>query len=264
MKISATRILAGVAALGLIGCGTEPTQGVDTLSLAEETEAFILVGQQGTFLKKTTADSTTLAEGSEKCQLPAGLKVALQLDPAPEGSHFLVNTKEMLPNCGFSKGYVYRPHISKSSAKTLFSANVSAFLDTIGYAEGTGDRYDYMYTHKVFYSYAAHPRQLQCSYGLCSDAAGRYQFLSTTWYAVARRAGVMDFSPESQDRAAVQLIKDVGCYSAVVNIDGPNTFSRAAYCVSGQWASFPGSPYGQRTHSASHLYGKFKAFLERY
>lgn len=264
MKISSTHILAGIAALSLIGCGVDPTQDLETQSLDADTEPFILVGDEATVLKKTTADSTTLTEGSEKCYLPAGTRVALQLDPQSEGSHFLINTKEMLPNCGFSKGYVYRPHIEKSSAKSLFSANVRAFLDTIGYAEGTGDRYDYMYTHKVFYSYAGHPRQLQCSYGLCSDAAGRYQFLSTTWDGMRRKLGLPDFSPESQDRAAVQLIKDVGCYSSVVNIDGPNSFSRAAYCVSGQWASFPGSPYGQRTHSASHLYAKFKAFLNRY
>lgn len=264
MKISSTNILLGITALSLIGCGMEPNQDLETLSLDAESGPFILVGDRETLLKKTTDDSSTLTAGSEKCELPAGTKVLLQADPQPEGSHFLVNTKEMLPNCGFSKGYVYRPHIAKSSAKALFSANVSAFLDTIGYAEGTGDRYDYMYTHKVFYSYAGHPRQLQCSYGLCSDAAGRYQFLSTTWDAMRRKLSLPDFSPESQDRAAVQLIKDVGCYSSVVNIDGPNSFSRAAYCVSGQWASFPGSPYGQRTHSASHLYSKFKAFLNRY
>jgi muramidase (phage lysozyme) len=264
MKINSTHILAGLAAVSLIGCGVEPTQDLEIQSLDAESEPYILIGNQDTVLKKTTADSSTLTDGSEKCELPAGSKVALQLDPQPEGSHFLVNTKEMLANCGFSKGYVFRPHIAKSSAKALFSANVSAFLDTIGYAEGTGDRYDYMFTHKVFYSYAAHPRQLQCSYGLCSDAAGRYQFLSTTWDGMRRKLGLPDFSPESQDRAAVQLIKDVGCYSSVVNIDGPNSFSRAAYCVSGQWASFPGSPYGQRTHSSSHLYGKFTAFLKRY
>ncbi|MBM3380964.1 MAG: glycoside hydrolase [Betaproteobacteria bacterium] len=170
----------------------------------------------------------------------------------------------MLPGCGFSKGYVFREHVSKSSAKILFTVNVSAFLDTIAYAEGTGDRYDYMYTHKVFYSYSGHPRQIQCSYGLCSDAAGRYQFLSTTWDAMRRKLGLTDFSPTSQDRAAVQLIKDVGCYNLVVNINGFETFSRAAYCVSGQWASFPGSPYGQPKRSSSHLYGKFSKFLERY
>jgi lysozyme len=79
-----------------------------------------------------------------------------------------------------------------------------------------------------------------------------------------RKLGLTDFSPASQDKATVQLIKDVGCYNHVVNINGPETFSRAAYCVSGQWASFPGSPYGQPKHSSSHLYGKFTKFLERY
>ncbi|MEN9528926.1 MAG: hypothetical protein RI932_799 [Pseudomonadota bacterium] len=249
--------------LVLAACGQAQDDTSSAFTNSADEASYMLVGSN-TFLKKTTDDSSKLDAGSEKCEIPAGTKVLLQSDPSIEGAHFLVNTKEMLPGCGFSKGYVFREHIKQTSAKTLFSANVSAFLDTIGYAEGTGDRYDYMYTHKVFYSYAGHPRIIQCSYGLCSDAAGRYQFLSTTWDAMRRKLGLSDFSPTSQDRAAVQLIKDVGCYNLVVNINGPETFSRAAYCVSGQWASFPGSPYGQPRHSSSHLYGKFSKFLERY
>lgn len=257
-------ILAAASVFALAACGQAGETESDALSLTESDEAFIIIGSNSTFLKKTTADSSTLDLGSEKCVIPAGAKILLQGDPSYEGSHFLVNTKAMLPDCGFSKGYVFRAHVSNSSSKNLFPENVSAFLDTIGYAEGTGDRYDYMYTHKVFYSYAGHPRQIQCSYGLCSDAAGRYQFLSTTWDAMRRKLGLPDFSPESQDRAAVQLIKDVGCFSAVASIDGPNTFSRAAYCVAGQWASFPGSPYGQPRYSAGHLYGKYQQYLQRY
>lgn len=265
MKTSAVKkFLLGSAILILTACGQGQELTSDTLASSEDGGPFILVGQTNTLLKKTAVDSSELSVGSEKCNLPAGSKILLQSHPEAEGSHLLVNTKEILPGCGFSKGYVFRAHIEKSSLRVIFSATVSAFLDTIGYAEGTGDRYDYMFTHKVFYSFAAHPRQIQCSYGLCSDAAGRYQFLSTTWDAMRRKLGLPNFSPESQDRAAVQIIKDVGCYGLVANIDGPNSFSRAAYCVSGQWASFPGSPYGQPRHSSSHLYSKYQAFLQRY
>lgn len=263
MKTSLS-LLTTTTLLLATACGQSNELTSDIQTNATESESYVLIGNKSTFLKKTTDDSSKLDAGSEKCEIPAGTNLLLQTDPVIEGSHYLVNTQEMLPGCGFSKGYIFREHVQKSSAKVLFSATVSAFLDTIGYAEGTGDRYDYMFTHKVFYSYAGHPRQIQCSYGLCSDAAGRYQFLSTTWDAMRRKLGLTDFSPQSQDRAAVQLIKDVGCYSLVANINGPETFSRAAYCVSGQWASFPGSPYGQPKHSSSHLYGKYQKFLERY
>jgi muramidase (phage lysozyme) len=250
--------------LSLTACGDVGISTSEPLTNAQESETFIKTGESSTFLKKTTADSSSLTAGSEKCVIPANTKILLRSDPEADGSHLRVDTSELLPNCQFSKGYVFRPHIAASSLKSLFSANVSAFLDTIGYAEGTGDAYNYMFTHKVFYGYSDHPRIIQCSYGLCSDAAGRYQFLSTTWDALRRKQGLSDFSPDNQDRAAVQLIKDVGCYSSVLNINGPETFSRAAYCVSNQWASFPGSPYGQPRHSASHLYSKFVKFLERY
>ncbi|NBO37942.1 hypothetical protein EBU99_05095 [bacterium] len=253
-----------VAVFALAACGQMPSQGSDALMVESDGENFIVIGDSDTLLKKTTADSSSLALGSEKCTLKARTKIMLSSPPSYEGSHYSITTSEMLPDCSFKQGYVFRAHVAKSSLKSLFSANVRAFLDTIAYAEGTNDRYDLMFTRVPFYSYDGHPRAIQCSYGLCSDAAGRYQFLSTTWDQLRREAGLTDFSPESQDRAAIQLIKDVGYYSTVVNIGGYSDFERAAYGLSRQWASLPGSPYGQPTHSASQLWSKFSQFLARY
>jgi muramidase (phage lysozyme) len=252
------------ASLLLASCGQNTADKSESFSNSNTDTPFVLIGAMPTFLKKTPDDSSKLNSGSGKCAISAGTKLLLQSDPTTDGAHLIVNTEQVLAGCGFSKGYIYRPHVERSSVKLLFSPTVSAFLDTIGYAEGTGDRYDYIYTHKVFFSYNGHPRDLQCSAGLCSDAAGRYQFLSTTWDGIRKRLGLSDFSPPSQDRAAVQLMKDVGCYKFVENINGPETFSRAASCVSGQWASFPSSQYGQKKYSSSHLYEKFRKFMERY
>ncbi|MEY4064699.1 MAG: hypothetical protein RIR26_907, partial [Pseudomonadota bacterium] len=142
----------------LTACGGAGIAASDSLTNSQEGEAFIKTGDASTFLKKTTADSSNLSAGSEKCVIPANTKIVLRSDPLSDGSHLLVDTEELLPGCEFSKGYVFRPHVAASSLRSLFSANVSAFLDTIGYAEGTGDEYNYMFTHKIFYSYSDHPR----------------------------------------------------------------------------------------------------------
>ncbi len=144
------------------------------------------------------------------------------------------------------------------------NANVKAFLDVIGYAEGTGDSYNIIFTGARFGGYGDHPRSLRCNGGLCSDAAGRYQFLSTTWDSVKRGAGVWDFSPESQDKACIYLLKSLGMYNTIAGISGIGDFERAAYGVATTWASFPGSPYGQPTHSLGNLWAKFQAFRNRY
>ncbi|MEG5041214.1 MULTISPECIES: glycoside hydrolase family 104 protein [unclassified Microcoleus] len=93
---------------------------------------------------------------------------------------------------------------------------VKAFLDTIAAAEGTAsaDGYRTQYTGTKFVSFQDHPREMRCGrrYGkkLCSDAAGRYQFLSTTWDRFAKKFSLSDFSPQNQDLVAVELIREKG------------------------------------------------------
>ncbi|MEG4282315.1 glycoside hydrolase family 104 protein [Microcoleus sp. A006_D1] len=93
---------------------------------------------------------------------------------------------------------------------------VKAFLDTIAAAEGTAspDGYRTQYTGTKFASFSDHPREMRCGrrYGkkLCSDAAGRYQFLSTTWDRFAKKFTITDFSPQNQDFVAVELIREKG------------------------------------------------------
>jgi muramidase (phage lysozyme) len=243
-------------------CGQNSDAGFMS-SDSESGVHYVVIGQD-TVLKKTKEDSSMLKIGSEKCNVPAGTKLYLSEAPRYDVNHYLVNTAEFLTNCSFSRGYLFSKHVSKTSLGGAFAPNVKAFLDTIAFAEGTDERYDIIFTFARFFSYADHPRDLRCSGSLCSDAAGRYQFLSTTWDNLARRLGLYDFSPENQDRAAIQLLKDAGVYGTVVNISSFNQFADAAYGVSTTWASMPGSPYGQPTHSASTLYSKFNTFLSKY
>jgi muramidase (phage lysozyme) len=135
------------------------------------------------------------------------------------------------------------------------SLSACALLGTIAYAEGTGPRYDLTFAFHVFTSYDDHPRVRYCSGSLCSTAAGRYQILEDTWDGI--REGLDDFTPASQDQAGLRLIRGRG----VSNIDGIDTlteFRSAINKLNREWASLPGSPYGQPTYSMTRLWTQFK------
>jgi muramidase (phage lysozyme) len=258
-------VLLFVSTVFLAACGaTEISSDLNSRPQGH----YIKIGQAQTFLKKTTEDSGDLQLGREKCTLNAKSTYLVQTVPQQEGKHLLINLREMIPGCDFSKGYVFVDHVAESSlgggGTYGANANVKAFLDVIAYAEGTDSHYNYIFTHAVFSSYADHPRSIRCNGGLCSDAAGRYQFLSTTWDGVKYGAGVWDFSPESQDKGCIYLLKSIGVYNTIASISSRDDFARAAYGAAGTWASLPGSPYGQPTHSLDVLWSKFQSYRSRY
>jgi len=57
-----------------------------------------------------------------------------------------------------------------------------------------------------FYDYSKHPNIREAvprrKDGKTSDAAGAYQFLSSTWNPIAKQYGIGDFAPPSQDKGA--------------------------------------------------------------
>jgi muramidase (phage lysozyme) len=118
------------------------------------------------------------------------------------------------------------------------SANERAYLDTIRMAEGTwhggGTKgYGTMFGGGQFDWSKGHPNQVVRSGGYASAAAGAYQFMPDTWNAVSKQLGLKDFSPESQDRAALQLIRNRG-------VDPTKPMSTEALAkLSPEWASLP-------------------------
>jgi len=76
---------------------------------------FLRIGDQDTWLKKTTAQSSTLELAKEKCSLYANSLVPIQAAPTTDGVHYLVNTRRIIPGCEFSLGYVYIPHVTETS-----------------------------------------------------------------------------------------------------------------------------------------------------
>ncbi len=129
--------------------------------------------------------------------------------------------------------------------------NVQAFLRVIRAGEGTAgaDGYRTMFGGGLFESYADHPRvAVTAKLGgrlLTSTAAGAYQFLSRTWDEAAAALSLQDFSPASQDAAAVFLIRRRGALADV----RAGRFDAAVSKLGREWASLPGSPYGQPTRT---------------
>ena len=124
-------------------------------------------------------------------------------------------------------------------------ANVKKFLDFLGKAEGAD--YNTIVGGSKFSDFRAHPRVvgLRTAEGP-STAAGKYQIVGTTYDEVAPKLGIRDFSPDSQDKIAVELIRRKGALEDVRN----GNFDAAVSKLGGIWASLPSSPYSQPKRSA--------------
>ncbi|MFT4118676.1 glycoside hydrolase family 104 protein [Bradyrhizobium sp.] len=137
--------------------------------------------------------------------------------------------------------------------------NVPAFLDMLAYSEGTDNGkqatsdhgYDVLVGGGTFKGYADHPRVLVDlpRYKIKSTAAGRYQELSRNYDAYRVMLKLPDFSPKSQDRIAIQQIKECGALEDIK----AGRFDDAVRKVRKIWASLPGAGYGQHEQQISNL-----------
>lgn len=132
-------------------------------------------------------------------------------------------------------------------AEQLSLPNVAALLRVIRAGEGTADAGGYrrLFGGGTFAGFADHPRQIVVKSGYRSTAAGAYQFLESTWDETARIMGLRDFSPASQDLAALGRIAARGALDDAI----AGRLESALRKIAREWASLPGSPYGQPTIS---------------
>ena len=144
----------------------------------------------------------------------------------------------------------------------LQNANVRAFLRLLRYTEGTGQTeraYRVLFGGGTFEGFQDHPRKaLTYKLGqseITSTAAGAYQFLSRTWDECKQALGLPDFGPDSQDLAAVFLIRR---RKALDDLIAGNLDEAIEKC-SREWASLPGSPYGQPVKSLSECRSVYQA-----
>lgn len=149
--------------------------------------------------------------------------------------------------------------------RALGSPRVQAFLEVLRTGEGTLGEKGYR-THfggSLFSSFADHPRKVISAKSggkpLHSSAAGAYQILSKTWDGLVKQYGFADFSPASQDEAAVALIAGRGALEDLL----AGRFEEAVQKCAKEWASLPGSPYGQPTLSAARAQSIYTNALSR-
>lgn len=145
-------------------------------------------------------------------------------------------------------------------------SNMQAFLSTIAWSEGTDNGkqptkdhgYDVVCGGGLFVGYKDHPRILVYlpNLGIKSTAAGRYQILSRFYDSYKGLLKLPDFSPASQDKIAIQLIKEC---KALDDVEDGRIEDALIKCRS-RWASLPGAGYGQNEHKMQALVSVFKDF----
>lgn len=144
--------------------------------------------------------------------------------------------------------------------------NVCAFLDMLALSEIgaamlalSDDGYDVLVGSmpddlNLFDSYADHPlptddMSIEYADGVYSTAAGRYQILNTYWPHYKRQLGLTDFGPVSQDRYALQQIKE----QRALPLIQAGRFIDAVQRCANIWASLPGAGYNQHEHDLKTL-----------
>lgn len=171
-------------------------------------------------------------------------------------------------------GYIERSVEAHQTETAMHDRNIPAFLDMLSASEGTNSagldpyRVCYGYRHAIE-SFADHPAvtgewrgeklpDAMCAAagrgpGCVSTAAGRYQLIKPTWLACKRALGLPDFSPDSQDRAAVYLIRQRG---ALDDVQAGRIADAIVKCRR-EWASLPGAGYGQGERTMTALLDAF-------
>lgn len=136
---------------------------------------------------------------------------------------------------------------------------LAAFLETIAASEGAN--YDTIVGGGKFSDFKEHPNKVGLITGDGkSTAAGRYQITNSTWTGVKRRLGLTDFSPESQDRAAIELLRQRGALQDVLN----GNIDAAIAKLGDEWQSLPsGTSRHQGKRSRAFFDANYQKALER-
>ena len=111
--------------------------------------------------------------------------------------------------------------------------------------------YNVMYGGQRFDDYSQHPNRPVLiesgpNKGKYSTAAGKPQFLKSTWDELQRELELPDFSPSSQDQAAWHLAdktyrqKTGGYLEDVLASRDPQAIAGVGQALSGKWTSLPG------------------------
>ena len=144
-------------------------------------------------------------------------------------------------------------------------ANVKAFLKMLQWAEGTNGDYHIVFGGAHFQNMSDHPAITGewtgkiLSDDICiaagqnpgckSTAAGAYQIIKPTWLGLKSKLDLKDFTPVSQDLAAIELIREKGALDDVKAGRVQEAIDKVRFV----WASLPGNTYRQPTKTLADL-----------
>lgn len=160
-------------------------------------------------------------------------------------------------------GRIYRAQ--RDPYQLVLDCRVLAMLDAIAYSEGTARDPNNGYgtivrgtvqsandpalvgqVNAITTDFTQHPNALvRLTPTLSSTAAGRYQFLHRTWTGL----GLPDFTPQSQDIGGVMLMLRRRMVAPLLT----GNIQQSVTNGNREWASLPGSPYGQPTRTMAQI-----------
>lgn len=147
-----------------------------------------------------------------------------------------------------------------SLQSALRARNMRAFLRVIREGESSqgDDAYRTLFGGGLFGDLSKHPNRTITANGYTSTAAGAYQFLSKTWNECRDVLNLRGFTPAEQDLAAVFLIQRRGALDDVLEGRIEDAIAKCGR----EWASLPGSPYGQPVMTLEKAMRTYRAWRE--
>lgn len=181
-------------------------------------------------------------------------------DNEPPRNDYLQAFLFMIRSCE----HVYPHHVLNDECYGIFYAGIDGF-----------NAPEFM--HQRFSNFADHPvitgacravplpanfcAAAGLSAGCVSTAAGAYQIIKPTWLRVragnSERTALPDFSPASQDEAAIRLLIECGAFEFVIMGDIQTAIRKASKV----WASLPGSTAQQNPKREQYALDRFNEGL---
>ncbi len=223
-------------------------------------------GQYGSGLSNANTVGMEVIAKDDSDVTPAQVAAARQFIPA------------VYPNIAvYGHGQVNPGHKQETEGMTIVNALQAkgytpeqiqaAFLSSIAQGESPG--YDVMYGGQKFTDFSRHPHQAQTANGVTSDAAGRYQFLGSTWDELQKKYGYKDFSQANQDAAAWQYAQDIysqktggkGSLADALASGDPARMNAAAQILNQTWSSLPGGKEQSKGYGSKSFADVFQGYL---
>jgi lysozyme len=199
---------------------------------------------------------------------------AIQVDTA--GNDVSVVPSAALTNLETNPIYNLSPIPPEVQRMTDPQANLNAFLFMIRSTEHVYPRdvlndaaYSIFYGGSKFSNFADHPvltgekkgvplpdhfcTAAGLKPGCVSTAAGAYQLIKGTWTRLKNKLNLPDFSPLSQDQAAVALLDESGALDLIYAGDIEGAIKKASKI----WASLPGSTAQQNPKALAYAMNRF-------